>query len=154
MVITIFYILGLLSGFFMVFLSGQWHSSQQISQMLLRTFLVIGVGIPLLISSIGHIFKSDLAAKRLGWPIGNPFQKEVGFFDGAAGIISILSYWHFGEFLLATIIYNCICWTLAAILHVKEVIQHKNYKFDNVSTGVVDFLVPITLLILYILSKY
>jgi len=83
MVIAIFYILGLLAGAIAVIFSVDALTIQFISKTILRYFLPVGVGAPLIISSIGHVFKSDLAARRLGWAAGSPFHKEVGFWDGA-----------------------------------------------------------------------
>jgi hypothetical protein len=40
----------------------------------------------LLIAFFGHTFKGEVAARRLGWPAGNPFQTELGIWDGAATV--------------------------------------------------------------------
>jgi hypothetical protein len=119
---------------------------------MLRWFLPVGVGMPLALAFFGHVFRSELAARRLGWPAGNPFQWELGFWDGAAGAAAIVCFWKQGDFWLATILFNAIFWTLAAGLHIWEVVHKKNYNVDNVATAVVDLLVPATLILLYALA--
>ena len=152
MSIAIFYVLGLIVGGVAALLSNQPHTTQLMAQTILQYFLFVGVGLPLVIAFFGHVFQSDLAARRLGWPTGNPFQKELGFWDGAAGVAAIVCFWRHGDFWLATILFNGICWTLAAVLHTWEVVRKKNYNADNVATAVVDFLVPATLVLLYVLA--
>jgi hypothetical protein len=152
MLIVIFYLAGLVVACAMALLTNQPQTTSSIAGVMLQYFLPIGVGLPLLISGLGHVFQSDLAAKRLGWPTGNPFQKELGFWDFAAGVIAILSFWQHGPFWLATIIVNVLFWVLAGGLHAWELLRHKNIRADNAITAIVDFLVPITLVILYALS--
>jgi len=60
-----------------------------------RVFL-ISVGVPALIAFFGHPFGGQAAARRLGWPTGNPFQTELGIWDGAAGIVAIAAFWCHG----------------------------------------------------------
>ena len=152
MAVAIFYVLGLVVAGTAALLSSGPHTTQEMAQTMLHYFLPVGVGLPLVFAFFGHVFQSDLAARRLGWPAGSPFQKEVGFWDGAAGIAAIMCFWKSGDFWLATILINAIFWTLAGGLHTWEVIREKNYHADNVATSVVDFLVPITLIVLYLLA--
>src|SRR6185369_15461140 len=44
----------------------------------------------------------DRAAELIGWPPGSPFQLEVGFHDGAWGLLGFLSICIGGSFWLAT----------------------------------------------------
>lgn len=46
---------------------------------LLRWLLVFPVGFGSVWAFLGHFFKSDEVAGYIGWPAGNPFQKEVAF---------------------------------------------------------------------------
>jgi len=153
MTVPFFYIIGLLIGFIAAIISKQSFSTQSYAHTVMQYFLLIGVGVPLVIGFIGHVFQSDLAARRLGWPTGNPFQKELGFWDGASGVTAIVGFWIHGKFWLAAILFNGIFWIFAGILHIWEMIHKKNYHADNVATAVMDFIVPITLIILYVLAK-
>ena len=119
---------------------------------MLQYFLPVGVGLPLILAFFGQVFQSDLAARRLEWPVGNPFQKELGFWDRAAGVAAIVCFWKNGDFWQAAILFNGIFWTLAGGLHVWEVVRKKNYNVDNVATAIVDFLVPATLVLLSVLA--
>jgi Family of unknown function (DUF6790) len=149
MVITILYFIGLISGVIAVIFTGGPKTSIIIATILLQYYLLISVGISSIIGFIGHVFRGEIAARLLGWPSGNPFQKELGFYDGAAGVAAILCFWHHGEFWLATIIIITIFWVLAGCLHLKHVLKEKNYHIDNALPAIMDFIVPITLVILY-----
>ena len=151
MPIVIGYVLGLTVGVAAALLMHA-QTTPAFAQIMLRCFLPIGVGLPLVFSFVGHVLMSDRVAARLGWAAGSPFQKEVGFWDGASGVAALLCPWFGVEFWLAVIIFNAIFWFLAGGLHVHEVIRHKNFNFDNASTAIVDFLVPITLIVLFALS--
>ena len=61
----------------------------------------------------------------------------------------LMCFWTSTDFWLAAVVFNAIFWTLAAVNHTWEVVRKRNYNPDNVSTAVVDFLVPITLIVLY-----
>ncbi|MFC1589887.1 DUF6790 family protein [Candidatus Omnitrophota bacterium] len=42
-------------------------------------FLFFSVGLQGVFAFIGHYFRSDEIAKKIGWQTGNPFQKELAF---------------------------------------------------------------------------
>ena len=153
MAVAIFYVLGLLVSVAAVLLMGQAHTVKTGAEVMLQYFLPVGVGLPLIFAFSGHVFRSDLAARRLGWAMGSPFQKEVGFWDLAAGVAAICCFWLKGDFWLATILFNTIFWVLAGGLHIKEVVKEKNYNIDNAATAVVDFLVPATMVALYLIGR-
>ncbi|MGJ0621402.1 MAG: DUF6790 family protein [Methylocystis sp.] len=75
----------------------------RIIRLLLLYALVLDVGvIGFVLGFIPHIFFADATAKSIGWPPGSPFQFEVGFHDGAWGILGFLSLWIGGSFWIAT----------------------------------------------------
>jgi hypothetical protein len=57
----------------------------------LETFLMwqiaIGLGLGCLYAGTGHLLLADKVAESIGWPTGNPFQREVGMWDAAMGIV-------------------------------------------------------------------
>jgi hypothetical protein len=107
--IAIFYVAGLAAGV----IAGATGSggSAAFAGAMLRWVLLVGVGVPLLISGLGHVFRGETAARRLGWPSGNPFQTELGIWDGAGGVIAIVAFWRHGDFWLATVIAQALFWT-------------------------------------------
>ena len=75
----------------------------RVVRVLLLYALVLDVGvIGLPLGFIPHVFFPNQAADLLGWPPGSPFQLEVGFHDGAWGLLGFLSIWIGGSFWLAT----------------------------------------------------
>ena len=78
------------------------RTPQRVVHILLLYALVLGVGvIGLPMGFIPHVFFPDQAAELIGWA-PSPFQLEVGFHDGAWGILGFLCIWIGGLFWLAT----------------------------------------------------
>lgn len=153
MIITILYFIGLICGIIAVKVTGGYMTTPVIATIILQYFFIISVGLPSVIGFYGHVFKGKTSAKLLGWPSDNPFQKEVGFWDLAGGVGAILCFWIHGGFWLAVIIITSIFWTLAGILHFKHVIKYKNYHLDNLLPSFMNFIIPVTLILLYIVSS-
>jgi hypothetical protein len=153
MFIAIFYLVSLIVGALVALLQPSAHTLPVVAETLLHFVLLIGVGITLVIGGLGHAFRSDFVAQKIGWPTGSPFQKELGFWDFAAGIGAIIAFWSGREFMLATILINAIFWISAGVLHIQHVIQHRNYNADNAIPAVADILVPITLIGLFLLAR-
>ena len=149
MFVGICYLVSLMVGTVAVFLQPGPHMLQAVAGTLLRFVLLLGTGIPLVVGGFGHVFQSDMAARRLGWPAGSPFQKELGFWDLAGGVGAMAAFWLGGDFRLAMILINSIFWILAGILHLQHVFRFRNYNADNSIPAVIDILVPVTLLVLY-----
>ncbi len=75
----------------------------RVVHVLLLYALVLDVGvIGLPLGFIPHVFFPNQAAELIGWPPGSPFQLEVGFHDGAWGLLGFLSIWIEGSFWFAT----------------------------------------------------
>ena len=66
--------------------------------------LAISVGASGLGGAFGHLFLSDLIAEGVGWPVGSPFQLEMGFADLALGILGIMAISRRDGFRTATIV--------------------------------------------------
>ncbi len=152
MVITVLYFIGLIFGIIAVKITGGHITTQGIATIMLQYFFLISVGLTSVIAFFGHVFSGETSAKLLGWQSNNPFQKEVGFWDLAGGVGAILCFWIHGEFWLAIIIITTIFWTLAGVLHLQHVFRNKNYHIDNLLPSIMDFIIPATLIILYIFS--
>jgi hypothetical protein len=83
---------------------------------------------------------------------GNPFQLEVGIWDGAGGVIAVLAFWHHGGFWLATVTSNAIFWSGAGAVHLRELVGEGNVRADNLLPAIVNLAVAATLVTFYILA--
>ncbi|MFD1411112.1 DUF6790 family protein [Lapidilactobacillus gannanensis] len=100
---------------------------------------------------IGHVLLRKKVAQSIGW-VTNGFQIELGIVSLGIGICGILSYWFRDGFWLATLIPVAVFLIGAGVLHIKEMMRDKNFNSGNVTIIMPDFLIPLTLGILYILS--
>jgi hypothetical protein len=120
---------------------------------LLLWLLVIKIGLGGLWAFLGHYFKSDEVARYIGWPEGNPFQKEVAFANLALGTCGLLCLSFRGDFWLATIIFATVFLVGAFTVHVKSQRESGNKEPGNAGpVFFADILVPLVLWGLYITS--
>ena len=117
----------------------------------LLAHLVFTVGFFGLFNFVGHSLLSEKIANRIGW-ISNGFQKELGYVSLGIGFCGIMCYFFRDTFWLATIIPFSTFLLGAALLHIKEIIKTKNYKPGNTWIIVPDFLMPVTLIVLWLLK--
>jgi len=117
----------------------------------LLAFIVSNVGLQGLFAFIGHFFKADEVARGIGWPTGNPFQKEIAFTNLSMGILGILSIWFRGDFWLATIIGRSVFLWGAAYTHLEDLKGRKNTNIFNAGPVLYfDMLFPFLLIGLFI----
>ncbi len=117
---------------------------------LLLWLLVIKVGLGGVWTFMGHYFKSDEIAGYIGWPAGNPFQKEVAFTNLALGVCGILCFFFRDGFWLATIIFTSVFLGGAFFVHLSD--QRENGNVNPGNAGPVffsDIGVPTLLWLLY-----
>ncbi|MHB8164227.1 MAG: DUF6790 family protein [Methanoregula sp.] len=121
-------------------------------EIILMWQLAIGLGLSLLWGGIGHLFFADQVAESIGWPTGSPFQREVGMWDAAIGIVGLLCLKYRDHFWLATIIGGGLFLFGAGLGHVYEFVAHGDISPNNIG-GVlwVDLLLPVFLVVLYLL---
>lgn len=87
--------------------------------------LAIGLGLGLIWGGLGHLLMPDQVAESIGWATGSPFQREVGMWDLALGIVGVLCLVFRDEwFWTATIIGTGIFYVSAGLGHVYELIVH------------------------------
>jgi hypothetical protein len=118
-------------------------------RLLLLYALVFDVGVVgLLFGFIPHVFFADQTAQQIGWPIGSPFQFEVGIHDGAWGVLGFLCIWIGGLFWLAT----GLGWSLfmlgATYGHIVQTLREGDYAPYNFLTIFSDGFIAIWLLVL------
>lgn len=122
-----------------------------IIESLLVSLLVVTVGLQGIWAFLGHYFKSDEIALFIGWPPGNPFQKEMAFANLAFGVLGILSFWFRGGFWIATVIGISVLLLGAASIHLNEIRESQNLNPGN--AGIIlltDIIVPLALIVLLI----
>lgn len=117
---------------------------------LLRWLLVVSVGLGGVWAFLGHYFKSDEVAGYIGWPPGNPFQKEVAFTNLALGVCGLLSGVLGDGFRLATIVFATVFLVGAFSVHVQDRRQSGNRNPGNAGpVFFADILIPAVLWICY-----
>jgi len=117
-------------------------------------FLVIGIGVTGIIAFSGHFFNADEIAEKIGWPKGNPFQREIAFTNLGIGIAGVLCFLFRDGFWLAVIVMYSVFSIGAGIGHIYE--QKKNENVAEYNTGAVvafDLFMPVVLIALWILMK-
>ena len=79
----------------------------------------------------GHFFISDSVEESIDWPIGNPFQLEVGFANLAVGILGIVATGRRDGFREATVIAVTVFGVGATVVHVMDVVESGNLAPGN-----------------------
>ncbi len=110
----------------------------------------MGLGLEYLYAGLGHLLFADQIAQSIGWPAGNPFQREVGMWDVAAGILGLLclkvrdtGFW------TATVLGTGIFSVGAGLGHVYAMVVHGDISPNNVGLVIyMDLLYPVFLIAL------
>lgn len=124
-----------------------------VAQTLLLWLLVFKVGFGGIWAFMGHYFKSDVVAQYIGWPAGNPFQKEVAFTNLAMGISGLMCFFFRDGFWLATIVFASVFLLGAFSVHVKSQMESGNKNPGNAGpVFFADIIIPLTLFGLYVVK--
>ncbi len=116
--------------------------------------LAVGLGIGLLYGGLGHLFFADKVAASIGWPVGNPFQREVGIWDTVMGLTAILCLKYGEDFWRAVIIGPGLFLVAAGAGHVWELMAHGNTSVNNAGAVMYfDLLYPLFLAALFLLYQ-
>ncbi len=103
----------------------------QILETVLMWQLALGLGLSFLYAGAGHLFVPDRIAESIGWPIGSPFQREVGMWDAAMGLTALLCLKFRGEFWTAVVIGIGLFSVSAGIGHLYELVVNGNTAPNN-----------------------
>jgi hypothetical protein len=124
------------------------HASEAVLMYVLGVSGAIGM-----FNVVSHtVFASDVAAS-IGWPVGNPFQTEVGFANLAIGILGFACFWRYDFWLPAVIAKSVFAWG-AGLTHVLDIVRTGNLAANNAGPILAwDFLLPVVTIILYTLAR-
>jgi uncharacterized membrane protein HdeD (DUF308 family) len=89
------------------------------------------MGAFLLVAGFGHLFRADEIAESIGWPVGSPFQREIGFTDVAWGVLGLVAVRARGSFREAFALGTLIFLWGAAGGHVYEMVANDNTAPNN-----------------------
>jgi hypothetical protein len=124
-------------------------SLMRVAEVLLLYLLVIFVGVGGLMGFLGHTFKAQEIALKIGWQPG-PFQFEVAVANLAFGVLGIMCIWQRRGFRTATGIGYSIFLLGCAYGHFRDMALHGNFSPYNVGAvlWLNDLAVPVVILIL------
>jgi hypothetical protein len=130
-------------------LSKQPRTRSRVIHLLLLYALVLDVGVMgLFLGFFPNVFFADQAARLIGWPAGSPFEFEVGFHDGAWGLLGFLCLRIGGTFWPATGLGWSFFMFGATYIHIDQTVYEGNYAPYNFLTIFSDGFITVWLLIL------
>jgi len=116
--------------------------------------LAVGWGLSLLYGGLGHLFVPDQVAESIGWPVGSPFQREVGIWDMSLGIVGLLCLKFRGEFWTAMIAGAGIFSIGAGLGHLWELMVNGDTAPNNAGPVMYfDLLYPVLMVILLVVCR-
>jgi hypothetical protein len=120
---------------------------------LFRLTLGIGAGAGGLFAGSGHLFVGDDTARDMGWPVGTPWQKEVGMADLALGVASIVAAVSRspGAWTIATIVVSMFL-VGDAVVHIPDLRRGGNEATLAAKSVPADLFLPAVLVALRILA--
>ena len=121
----------------------------RVVEVVLLYLLVIFTGVGGLLGFLGHTFKAQEIAVKIGWQ-PSPFQFEVAVANLAFGVLGILCLWQRQGFWTATGIGYAVFLLGCAYGHLRDMIGQGNFAPYNVGPvlWVNDLAIPLAILIL------
>jgi hypothetical protein len=148
--VSIFTILPLVLAGIVLLIDKSTNSRERKLEVFLIFLFALGVAGSGIGGFFGHIFLSDLVADAVGWPIGSPFQLEMGFANLALGVLGIIAVGRRDGFREATVIAVTIIGFGATIVHLIDIFETGNLAPGNTIQNFANLLRPILLIgILY-----
>ncbi|MBV9208835.1 MAG: hypothetical protein JO037_26280 [Actinobacteria bacterium] len=124
---------------------------------LLRFVLGIAAGAGGLFAAAGHLLRSDDTARDLGWPVGTPWQREVGFADLSFGVISLIAAFSRVRAVWLVVVVAMAVFMLGAaaghLLHHRR-LRARGEDASSLGTASIlgDVALPLTLIVLFVLT--
>ena len=129
-------------------------SASRFAEVLLLYVLVFFAGLGGLMAFLGHTFKAQEIALKIGWQ-PSPFQFEVAVADLAFGVLGILCIWQRRGFWTATGIGYATFLLGCGYGHLKDMVMQGNFAPYNVGPvlWVNDLAVPLAILLLLFVRR-
>jgi hypothetical protein len=128
------------------------YTGAQVLETVLMWQLAFGLGLAFLWAGAGHLLVPDRIAESIGWPVGSPFQREVGLWDAALGITGLLCLKFRGEFWIAVLTGAGLFSIGAGIGHVYELVTNGTTAPGNAGLVMyMDILYPLVLAALLVM---
>lgn len=151
--IFIFTILPLLVGAVMISLDPLVKTRSQRLEVYLIYMLGLGVAGSGIGGFVGHLFLSDIVAESVGWPVGSPFQLEMGFANLALGVLGLIAVARRDGFREATATAVVVLGVGASIVHFIDIIQTGNLAPGNTIQNIGNLVRPALLVALLVASR-
>jgi hypothetical protein len=130
-------------------------SASRCVEVLLLYLLVFFVGVGGLMGFLGHTFKAQEIALKIGWQ-PSPFQFEVAVANLAFGVLGIMCIWQRRGFRTATGIGFATFLLGCAYGHFRDMTRHGNFAPYNVGPVLWfnDLAVPVVILLLLLVRRH
>jgi hypothetical protein len=115
-------------------------------EVLLIFMLALGVAGSGIGNFFAHFFLSDVVARSIGWPTGNPFQLEVAFANLALGVLGIVAVGRRDGFREATVIALTVFGVGATVVHILDIAATGNLAPGNTLQNVLNLFRPVLLI--------
>lgn len=129
--ITIFTILPLLLAGEILLIDRSTSTRERKIEVFLIFLFALGVAGSGISGFFGHLFLSDQVAEGVGWPVGSPFQLEMGFANLILGVLGIIAVGRRDGFREATVIAAAILGFGATIVHIIDIFETGNLAPGN-----------------------
>jgi hypothetical protein len=130
-------------------------SASRCAEVLLLYLLVIFAGVGGLMGFLGHTFKAQEIALKIGWQ-PSPFQFEVAVANLAFGVLGILCLWQRRGFWTATGIGYAVFLLGCGYGHLRDMTLHGNVSPYNAGPvlWVNDLAIPVVILLLLLVRRH
>ena len=127
----------------------------RVAEVLLLYLLVIFAGVGGVMGFLGHTFKAQEIALKIGWQ-PSPFQFEVAMANLAFGVLGIMCIWQRRGFRTATGIGYAIFLLGCGYGHVRDMTLHGNFAPYNAGPVLWfnDLAVPVVILLLLLVRRH
>jgi hypothetical protein len=151
--ITIYTILPLLLAGLVLLIDRTVSTRERRIEVFLIFLFALGVAGSGIGGFFGHMFLSDQVAEAVGWPIGSPFQLEMGFANLILGILGIIAVERRDGFREATVIAVTILGFGATIVHMIDIVETGNLAPGNTIQNFANTIRPVLLIAFLVAAR-
>jgi 4-amino-4-deoxy-L-arabinose transferase-like glycosyltransferase len=151
--ITIYTILPLLLAGLVLLIDRTVSTRERKIEVFLIFLFALGVAGSGIGGFFGHIFLSDQVAEAVGWPIGSPFQLEMGFANLILGVLGIIAVGRRDGFREATVIAVAILGFGATIVHIIDILETGNLAPGNTVQNFANIIRPLLLIAFLVAAR-